>query len=212
MIKIMLIARYNLTKPFSNVEAPRLPSCSVQPQSGLGSFSFIKDNKMKRIPLTRNQFALVDDEDYKELSKHKWYFNRNKKNCYAHRQYRDSERRNKKGLKKQVVVLMHRQIMNAPKGISIDHINHNGLDNRRQNLRFSTHSQNLQNQRVKEEKYKGIGKSPDGKKWQVIIAAKGVKHYLGMFTHAETAAREYDKLAKLLHGEFACLNFPERNK
>lgn len=151
---------------------------------------------------------MVDDEDYEELSKFKWYVNVDKKSkrAYAHRQYRRSDQ-------KQILVTMHRQIMNAPKNKYVDHRDRNGLNNQRYNLRFCTHGQNMSNQRRRYQKgklkqYKGVVRA--GNKWRVYINANGVRHELGSYTCQKAAAREYDKLAKILHGEFACLNFPEK--
>jgi hypothetical protein len=82
-------------------------------------------------------------------------------------------------------------------------------------LRFCTQSENIRNQQRlykegKPKQYKGV--SRNGKKWNVQICVNRVNHNLGCFTCQKAAAREYDKLAKLLHGEFACLNFPEKNQ
>lgn len=163
---------------------------------------------MKRIPLTRGKYALVDDEDYERLSKHKWRANKAKNGLwYAERQYRDHSDGTKYG--KQIYVSMHREVMKASKGKYIDHIDHNGLNNQKSNLRFCTQTQNCWNQRSK-KKYKGVYRADikKGVKWTVNIQANGVSHYLGCFTCQKTAAKEYDKLAKILHGEFAQLNFP----
>lgn len=158
---------------------------------------------MKTIPLTRGQFAIVDDEDYKRLSKYKWYANKDK--CggwHAQRQYRQNG--------KVFCVLMHREIMNAPSGKNVDHIDHNRLNNRKDNLRCCTQAQNLWNQKPnKARKYKGIYRTSNGK-WRVTIWANGIAYQLGCFAHEAAAAREYDKIAKLIHGEFAYLNFPEK--
>lgn len=169
-----------------------------------------KANPMKKIPLTRGQFALVDDDDYAELSGYKWYATKSPNAWYAHRQFRHNTIKNKKGQGKQIYVSMHRQIMKAPKSKNIDHKNGNGLDNRKSNLRFCTHAENMRNQKTMSCGYKGLRKTPDGKKWGVQICVDGVRHNLGLFTSQKAAAKEYDKLAKLLHGEFAALNFPNQ--
>lgn len=165
---------------------------------------------IKLIPLTRGKYAIVDKEDFEELAKYKWYVNHNNFLWYACRQYRNPNILNSKGKSKQVVVLMHRQIMKASKGSNIDHQNHYALDNRKTNLRFCSQSQNSQNSLKRKatiSKYKGVFLSRG--KWRVCICYKGTKISLGRFNNIETAARQYDKIAKLLFGEFACLNFPD---
>ncbi len=108
--------------------------------------------------------------------------------------------------------MMHRQILGASKGENVDHIDGNGLNNQRSNLRFCTQSQNCCNQRKRtltsSSKYKGVAKAK--RKWHVCLGKDGITYNLGCFASQETAAREYDKLAKLVHGEFALLNFPEK--
>ena len=98
---------------------------------------FIGD-KMKRIPLTQGQFAIVDDEDYEQLNKYKWYaqWNRTAKSYTARRRRRKEE----KGTS--IHILMHIQILCALKVDEIDHYNNNTLDNRKLNLRIVTRQQN----------------------------------------------------------------------
>lgn len=162
---------------------------------------------------------MVDDEDYDTLNQHKWYVNLHANTNYAHRQFRSKTEKDKTGYGKKVLILMHREIMIAAKGRVVDHIDGNGLNNQKSNLRVCTQAQNLYNQRKREKNgcvshensvYKGVSRDSHGKKWTVTISANGVVHHLGSYSCEKSAAREYDKLAKLLHGEFACLNFPEK--
>src|SRR3990167_11489999 len=96
---------------------------------------------MKRIKLTKGQYALVSDEDYEELNKVKWFA------LQSRGVKRFDAARNAPSVKgKEKVLLMHRVIMNTPQGLDTDHINHNPLDNRRENLRICTHGQNISNQ------------------------------------------------------------------
>ncbi len=139
-----------------------------------------------------------------------WYWCETKNGGYAHRQYRNHGDGSEYG--KQTLVLMHRQIIKAPKGQNVDHIDRNGLNNQRANLRLCTHAENLWNQKRKRAGYKGVTRKPGQEKWQCFITANDVVHYLGSYACPEAAAREYDKLAKLLHGEYALLNFPEQTK
>ncbi len=192
-----------------NIQNPAGGNSGLRPFCIPTLAGFFIEDTMKKIPLTRGQFALVDDEDFEELSKHKWYVNIVHNTGYAHRQYRDSSIKNKKGKSKQVLVLMHRIIVNAPDGIEIDHIDGNGLNNQKSNLRFCTHAQNLGNQRSRMKKYKGVCKSASGSYFAVITYRYKSKR-LGTFSSEISAAKAYDKAAIELFGEFANLNFKEK--
>ncbi len=168
---------------------------------------------MKKIPLTQGKFALVDDDDYRELSKHRWHCDARKGGIhYATRATPMSDPR----WYRVSVLLMHREVMSPPENMDIDHKDGDGLNNQKGNLRICTRSRNLMNQRKRRSvcgngsKYKGVYSK--GNKWRVAIMAEGVTHQLGTYVCEKAAAREYDKLARLLHGEFACLNFPKRGR
>ncbi len=92
----------------------------------------------------------------------------------------------------------------------VDHRNHDGLDNRRENLRPCTRKENQRNQKIqhgKASKFKGVFRDcPD--KWTSLITVNGRKIRLGNFALEEDAAKAYDKAAQQHFGEFACLNFP----
>ncbi len=105
---------------------------------------------------------------------------------------------------------MHRLIVGAKAGISIDHINGNTLDNRKCNLRIATPSQNSMNQRIKEHSshYKGVTWHRQHGKWYAQLKHNQHLNFLGLFLNEEDAARAYDAKAKELFGEFARLNFP----
>ena len=108
---------------------------------------------------------------------------------------------------------LHRAILNPPKKMVVDHINGNGLDNRRENLRVCTVAENTKNQRLpanNKSGYKGVHKNYKGdKRWSVNIMYKGKTRYVGRFDTPEEGARAYDAKAKELYGKFARLNFPE---
>jgi hypothetical protein len=105
---------------------------------------------------------------------------------------------------------MHRFVMNCPAGMEVDHMDGNGLNNQKANLRICTRRQNSSNRlRRKGSGYKGVHPYDGGKKWIVTITVDYKNINLGMFTCEKAAARCYDAVAKLAFGEFARLNFPE---
>jgi len=111
-------------------------------------------------------------------------------------------------------LLLHREITSCPKGMRIDHRNHNGLDNRRENLRVATASENMMNRgktRQNSTGYKGVYKTGDSmlNPYNAKIQKDKKVYCLGHYKTAEEAARVYDKKAIELFGEFAVLNFPE---
>jgi hypothetical protein len=152
------------------------------------------------IPLTRGQFAIVDAEDYPRLSKYIWFAEGRPGSFYAVR------KENGKSIK------MHREILNAPDHLVVDHIDHNGLNNRKSNLRlctFAENCRNLRNSRHKTSKYKGVCWNKKLKKWAAAISCNNKTYHLGYFQDEIEAAKAYDKAARIYHGEFAALNFPK---
>jgi len=151
------------------------------------------------IPVTRGMFAIVDADDYYQLVKYKWHINSNKYTPYA------SRRSGAKTLK------MHRVIMAAPDHLVVDHIDHNGLNNCKSNLRLCTPAQNRHNcgsNRGATSRYKGVSWRKDAKKWEAMIRYNKKMYRLGAFKNEIQAAKAYDKKAAQLHGEFAHLNLP----
>ena len=148
--------------------------------------------------------AIVSNKDFERVNKYKWLLTDKK---YV--------RRNNSKLS------LHRFILNAPKNMQVDHINHNTLDNRKQNLRLCTQSQNQMNQARHKKtlsKYKGVDlaewkyKNKVYQYWRARIQINGKPILLGLFKSEIQAARGYDKAAKELFGEFAFINFKEEIK
>jgi hypothetical protein len=155
------------------------------------------------IVLTQEQVALIDDEDYELVSKFKWYARKHGNTYYSTTNINKPMGR--------ASLQMHRLIMNAPIGKQVDHINGNGLDNRRKNLRFSTQQQNCMN-RIKRDssassRYKGVSFHKPSGKWRSRIQIDGKLKYLGYFTEEEEAAKAYDNAALKYFGEFARVNY-----
>lgn len=159
-----------------------------------------KQEDFRLILLTQGKFAIVDAEDYKQLSRYKWQAERGQSTFYAKR------KSNYKSIK------MHRAFLQPPEHLVCDHQNHNGLDNRRSNLRVCTQAQNQRNRRPRRDstsKYKGVSWSIRARKWRAGIKANGHSTSLGSFDDEMEAALAYDRNAVELFGEFAYLNFPE---
>lgn len=159
---------------------------------------------MKRLELTRGFTALVDDEDYASLSRYSWYTVNGRGCFYAGR------------LEGGRLLLMHRVILDAPADRQVDHVHRHDLlkiiDNRRENLRLATPSQNQMNRRKPRGEYssrfKGVYWERDRRRYRAAIRLNGKSLRLGRYRHEEDAAKAYDVKAVELFGEFAATNFP----
>ncbi|HIJ67571.1 MAG TPA: hypothetical protein HPP87_10855 [Planctomycetes bacterium] len=164
----------------------------------------------KLIPLTQGKVAIVDAADYERVSKYKWYAKKGWRTYYAVRG-KLIDKNSKNVLVKKTT--MHRWLMKAPLNKLVDHRDHNGLNNRRGNLRLATPEENARNRRVKLTsglEYKGVFHHKKREVFEAAIWHKGKRIYLGRFKRKTDAARAYDKKAIELYGEFACLNFPDK--
>jgi hypothetical protein len=158
---------------------------------------------MKKIPLKQGKYALVDDADYEWLKQYKWAAYKGVRTYYAGRNEKD-------GTGKFRFINMHRAIMKTPKGLETDHIDGDGLNNQRSNLRVCTAAQNQHNRSPHKNcssRYKGVSWKKSGKKWVVRIHCNYQSKHVGVFADEVEAARAYDKAAKEAFGEFARLNF-----
>lgn len=150
---------------------------------------------MKEVVLTRGKVALVDDEDFERVNQYKWHAFKNGRNEYA---------------KTCMNLQMHRLILGITDSkILVDHIDHDGLDNRRSNLRICTKAQNRFNSlpnRATSSQYKGVSWCNEYKNWRSMMDFQGKRINLGRFKSEIEAAKAYDAKAKELFGEFAYLN------
>lgn len=154
---------------------------------------------MKKIWLNKGKYTLVDNKDYDHLSQWKW--------CITNGGY---ARRTISKDGKVVGISMHRLIMDTPDGMETDHINHDKLDNQRQNLRICTKSQNHFNRlknRVGSSYYRGVSWNKQKKSWETAIKLNKKRIFIGYFKNERYAAMAWDIWAKDLYGKFARLNF-----
>lgn len=149
---------------------------------------------MKEIPLSKGAVTIVDDDMFDYLNQWKWHLSRF---GYAVRKPGASQ------------IYMHRLIMGSTKGMATDHINRDKLDNRIENLRTCTTSENMMNrgkQTNNTSGYKGVFWSIPAKRWraQIVVMKKAI--HLGLFDTPEEASTAYKKMAIKLHGEYANIN------
>lgn len=156
----------------------------------------------KEIQLTQGQVAIVDDEDFDYLNQFKWYANNMSGKFYAVRGLRINK-------KIAACLLMHRVIMNPEKGMVVDHLDRNPLNNQKSNLRICTQGENSRNRNFNinnKSGFKGVHWHKAGKKWISRININKEILYLGLFTDVKEAAKTYNEAALKYHGKFANIN------
>lgn len=169
---------------------------------------------MIEIELTQGFKTIIDDIDYEKVKRFKWRIHKTKHHRYARTSLWN------KG--KQIHLYMHQLIMGQKSNLITDHIDRrhylltdhidgNGLNNCRNNLRMVTHIQSTANSRKSQKNncksnYKGISFMPSLKKWRAVVRTKNEYHYLGLFNHEIEAAIAYNDKAKEIFGEFAKIN------
>ena len=147
------------------------------------------------IPIGRGLSALVDAGDAELVAGKKWHAVPGKRGTY-YAQSSDG-------------TLLHRVIAEARRGVLVDHIDGDGLNNCRNNLRLCSNSQNMANQRAREgtsSRFKGVTLRKRSGRWSVTIEKNGRFAYLGEYTDECAAARQYDRAARLMFGRFAKTN------
>jgi hypothetical protein len=147
---------------------------------------------VKTINLTRGFVTIVDDEDHEALARFRWYASGKPPYIYAQR----DERRD--GLRR--AIMMHRVIASAPPRLVVDHLNGDGLDNRRANLRVCSQSHNIGNARPDRRNnktgFKGVSWRPDKRKYAAQIAVRRKTRHLGFFDTAEDASAAYQRASR----------------
>ena len=163
--------------------------------------------------LAAGRCAIVDDQFADELMQYRWHC---ASDGYARRcvHYRTMDNR-----RRMHAIWMHREVLRLAnieihKGYETDHINGNPLDNRLENLRVVTVSQNHANSKSRggTSRYKGLCWHKRDRKWMAYIKPKGKRMYLGYFTDEIDAAKAYDAAAREYFGQYACCNFPIEKK
>lgn len=157
-----------------------------------------------QIELQNGLIAKVDEEDWVTLglSRYTWQAKKHGHKSYVIANVWNSER------KQQVGVRMHRLILNAQPGQFIDHIDGDGLNNLRTNLRFASNAQNQQNtsSRRGSSQFKGVSWMVSKGKWLVAFRCEGQHHFVGYFDNEIEAARAYNAAIVPLAGMYARLN------
>ena len=156
----------------------------------------------RKIPIGKGIEAIINESDYLLVSPYTWWIGsgRNSHTLYACATINGHKTK------------MHRLIMNATKGQIVDHINGCGIDNRRQNLRLCSHSQNSANMfrmALGSSRFKGVSWDKVKKRWFAKITVNYKQIALGRYRTEEDAARAYDAAAKTYFGKFANINLGE---
>ncbi len=160
---------------------------------------------MREIPLTQGMVALVDDEDYEEVMKHRWFAHRVRAGL-THYAVTNKPRSQGKGTIRMHVLLMGTD----PDGRQVDHKNGNGCDNRRSNLRWATNAEQRMNSGPGSRNttgFKGVSFDKARGKYEAKLKASDRHLHLGRFATAEEAARAYDRAARETFGDYARTNF-----
>lgn len=155
---------------------------------------------MKELQLYTGEITLIDDEDYEWLSTYKLFIS-NKRYNYVSLSIKTNGKWGRKDI--------HQLIMKTPKGMYTDHIDGNGLNNQKKNLRIVTNSQNCMN-RISQKKtssiYKGVSWHKKNNKWLSNICINKKRISIGYFDNEKDAAKAYNEKAKELFGKYVKLN------
>jgi hypothetical protein len=156
-----------------------------------------------QIPLSKGQFALVDDTDYARLAPYQWFHSGT---GYAVAFIRVDGRFR--------LTYLHRFLLEVGDGLQVDHVNCDKFDNRRANLRLASAGQNAHNRKpssLSRTGLKGVGWHKRKLRYQARIQFQGMRYTLGSFDDPDLAALAYDAAARLLFGDYARLNYPDQS-
>lgn len=159
----------------------------------------VVDPVERSIPITQGKHAIVDAGDFEKLMGYTWCAHKKKNGFWAVTRFSGSS----------TPVGMHRILMDCPSGFEVDHIDGDGLNNRRRNLRVCSHAENMKNIRLSKTNtsgFKGVSLYRGRRKWAAKISHKDVTKPLGEFEVKEHAAMAYDYAAMAICGEFALTN------
>lgn len=160
------------------------------------------DGDVAFVTLTHGHQAVIDADDAAFVADRCWHAQASRNTVYA----MCNALRAEGGIRGQKRVMMHRFLMNPDAEMQIDHINGDGLDNRRSNLRIATHAQNMQNRKLftnSSTGFKGVSAYNPTGLWQAKIAINGRRIWLGVFATPEAAHDAYVRASASMHGEFS---------
>lgn len=163
---------------------------------------FNKSEEICKIKLTQDKYTIIDFDDYGLISNYKWYAHKKGNSFYVNSKIKSK------------TIFLHRVILDPPENMHVDHINGDGLDNRRCNIRIVVHHQNMMNRNKRKDnisKYKGVYKRKDCNRYAARIVFNGKTIHLGNFLTDYDAARAYNEAAKKYFGEYSRLNLIEVN-
>jgi len=177
-------------------------------------------NDLAFLALTNGGYAIIDADLFPEFNKHRWS-RQNRTGAIVRNTGRfipGSYKAHGKGGASRSF-LLHREVLHAPKGVQVDHINGFRWDNRRCNLRLANNAENNWNTRKRKSqycrytsRYKGVHWNTKDLRWVAMLGRlyglESPRRYLGSFRTEEEAARRYDEAAREAYGTFARLNFP----
>ncbi len=155
------------------------------------------DGNIAFVPLSQGYEAVIDTADAPLVGNFNWTAKISHRTVYAHRKTQLN------GVQR--VFLLHRVLAGEPSGMQVDHIDNDGLNNRRENLRIVTHQQNTQNSRARVNNssgFKGVSLDKKSRKWLAQIQSDKKKRNLGLFETPEDAHAAYVSASRELHGLF----------
>ena len=161
-----------------------------------------QDHSTREVPLTKGYVAIVDEEDYERVCQYKWTALVSRHTVYAYRADRSTGERR--------TLYLHRFLLNPPEDMEVDHIDRDGLNNTRSNLRLATRRENMINRGMSPRNvsgYRGVSWAARDRRWLAQICVEGKTIHLGSFRDPAEAAKVYDEAAKEYHGLWAQLNF-----